>query len=305
MKIYGALKLKSKSLFVPEWCCAIRFNKHAGMSLLNDTETKFCVIKNPLRYWTADPFLINHNGKYYLFFEAYDRLKRKGLLGYREITEQKFGKINIIYETDSHLSYPYIYEEKGSFYIIPESKESGKLIKLKCVDFPCKWELDSIIAKIALVDTTPFKFHDEQYFISERVMQTGRFNRVDLFYEENGKFVECKNNPVKNDVINARGAGKIFEYNGSYIRPAQNCGKFYGESINFNKIIAISKDHYNEELIKSISVSDLKLDSNRKYIGIHTYNKLDNIEVIDLKIAKKFNLLNIIGALTKRLKGLR
>ena len=242
-------KIKKSSLLVPEWCCAVRFNENDNTSLLNNTEKKFVVLKDTYRYWTADPFLICHEGKYYLFFEAYDRLKRKGLLGFREITKQKIGKINIVYEADSHLSYPYIYEENGIYYIIPESKESGELVKLKCVDFPFKWELDSVIAKKALVDTTLFLFNKEKYYISEKVIFSGRFNRVDLFYEDNGIFKECPNNPVKDDVNNARGAGKIFKYKGNYIRPAQNCGKYYGERLNFNKIVDISKDTYKEESI--------------------------------------------------------
>lgn len=82
-----------RKLSVPEWCCAVRFNQDGGTSILNDTETEFTVIKDSYRYWTADPFLAEENGKYYLFFEVYDRLKRKGVLGYREITKNSAGKI--------------------------------------------------------------------------------------------------------------------------------------------------------------------------------------------------------------------
>lgn len=291
-----------RKLSVPEWHCAIRFNNGEQTVLIDNVETEFILIKDSYRYWTADPFLVKNGDKYYLFFEAFDRLKRKGVIGFREIISGSFGKINVVYEADSHMSYPFIYKENDTFYMIPESKDSGDLFRLKCVDFPHKWEMDKLISSKPLVDTTILDFNGTRYYVSEKVDVPGVFNRVDLFYEENGKFKECENNPVKDDVNTARGAGSFFEYNGMLVRPSQNCGKSYGEKLNFNQVIDISKVGYREKLIKSVSVSDLNIDTSKKLVGIHTYNRLDNIEVIDVKTADNFNILNYIGALLKRIR---
>lgn len=290
-----------RKLSVPEWCCAVRFNQDGGTSILNDTETEFTVIKDSYRYWTADPFLAEENGKYYLFFEAYDRLKRKGVLGYREITKNSAGKIKIIYECGSHLSYPFIFKENGTYYIVPESKASGELFHLKCEHFPDKWVKEKVISKVGVVDTTIVNYNGVDYFVSQRVISAGRFDRLDLFYIENGKFCECKNNPIKTDAETARGAGKFFEYNEKLIRPSQNCGAQYGDKLNFNEVISISKDSYTEKLLKTISVNDIKLNIKNDFTGIHTYNCLGNVEVIDIKIGANFNIFNIIGAVWKRL----
>lgn len=290
-----------RKLSVPEWCCAVRFNKDGGASILNDTETEFTVIKDSYRYWTADPFLAEENGKYYLFFEAYDRLKRKGVLGYREITESSAGKIKIIYECDSHLSYPFIFKENGTYYIVPESKASGELFRLKCEHFPDKWVKEKVIAKVGVVDTTIVHHNGVDYFVSQRVFNAGRFDRLDLFYIENGKLCECKNNPPKIDAETARGAGKFFEYNEKLLRPSQNCGAQYGDKLNFNEVTEISKDGYDEKILKTISAGDVKLNVPNDFTGIHTYNRLGNVEVIDLKIGANFNIFNIIGAVLKRL----
>ena len=290
-----------RKLSVPEWCCAVRFNKVGGTSILNDTETEFTVIKDSYRYWTADPFLAEENGKYYLFFEAYDRLKRKGVLGYREITESSAGKIKIIYECDSHLSYPFIFKENGTYYIVPESKASGELFRLKCEHFPDKWVKEKVIAKVGVVDTTIVHHNGVDYFVSQRVFNAGRFDRLDLFYIENGKLCECKNNPPKIDAETARGAGKFFEYNEKLLRPSQNCGAQYGDKLNFNEVTEISKDGYDEKILKTISAGDVKLNVPNDFTGIHTYNRLGNVEVIDLKIGANFNIFNIIGAVLKRL----
>lgn len=290
-----------RKLSVPEWCSAVRFNQDGGTSILNDTETEFTVIKDSYRYWTADPFLAEENGKYYLFFEAYDRLKRKGVLGYREITENSAGKIKTIYECDFHLSYPFIFKENGTYYIVPESKASGELFRLKCEHFPDKWVKEKVIAKVGVVDTTIVNHNGVDYYVSQRVMQAGRFDRFDLFYLENGRLCECKNNPLKIDAETARGAGKFFEYGAKLIRPSQNCGAQYGDKLNFNEVTEISKDSYSEKLLKTISVNDIKLNIKNDFTGIHTYNCLGNVEVIDLKIGANFNIFNIIGAVWKRL----
>lgn len=42
----------------------------------------------------------------------FDRLKSKGLIGYREINGDKIGKMKIAYEAEHHLSFPYILNTK-------------------------------------------------------------------------------------------------------------------------------------------------------------------------------------------------
>lgn len=291
------------SVFRPEtWCCAIRFNDNENNCILNDRGTPFTVIEDSKRYWTADPFLIEKDEKFYLFFEAFDRLQKKGLLGYREISENKFGDINIIYESKTHLSFPFIYEENGVYYIIPESSKEHELYRLKCTLFPNKWEKETILINDDLVDTVLFKNDGINYYISERVDSKNYFDRVDIYTERDGVITACSNNPVKNDIDNARGAGKIFEFEGKLIRPAQSCGNSYGEKINFNQILKLSKNEFEEKLIYDISVDELKFNVANDFTGIHTYNKLDNVEVIDLKLPRKFSLYNFIGAFVKLLK---
>ena len=290
-----------RRLSVPEWCCAIRFNNEEKC-LIDDADTEFNVIENTLRYWCADPFVFSKDGKYYLFFEMFDRLKRKGLIGCREITDNRIGDIQVVFECEHHLSYPLVYEEDGNIYMLPECEISGELFRLKCMHFPDVWVKDKVYIKERLADTTRFEQNDINYYLSEKVNDEKIFDRLDLFYEKNGEFKECKNNPVKIDINSARCAGNLFEYNGRIIRPSQNCGEEYGKKLNFNNVVSISEENYSEELVKCVDVKDVHLNSDNIYSGIHTYNKLDKIEVIDLKIPSNFNLLNIIGAVFKRLK---
>jgi hypothetical protein len=141
-----------------------------------------------------------------------------------------------------------------------------------------------------------------KYYITEKVDSSNYFDRVDLFYEENGALLECENNPVKRDIDNARGAGKIFKFDGKLIRPAQNCGNSYGEKLNFNEVVNITKHSFEEKPLCDISVKSIALNKSNVYTGIHTYNKVANVEVIDLKLPRKFNFYNFIGSFVKLFK---
>ena len=281
------------------WTTAIRFNENEDISILCDKKTPFIIVPNSRRYWTADPFLFEKDGKLYLFFEAFDISKRKGLLGYRTVNGNQFGDINIFYEHDSHLSFPFIYEDNGEIYVIPESAKSGELFRLKCVEFPDKWVKDSVILNETVVDSVRFDNNGTEFIITEKVDETHTYDRVDLFYYESGSLRECSNNPVKLDVTNARGAGAVSKIGDMLIRPAQDCGDSYGECLNLNELISISKDSFSERLLDKFTYRDIAVNENIKIDGIHTYNKLGSIEVIDLRIPGKFNLLYTLGFFKK------
>lgn len=292
--------IKIKMTIKPEtWCCAIRINKDENTSVFNDLSNPFLILPNTKNYWCADPFLFKKDNQYYAFFEVLDLLKRKGMIGYRTISENGYGDIHIIYECDIHLSFPYIYEENGEIYIIPESAHANELFRLKCIRFPDTWEKDKVLIKDKLVDTVRVQRNERVYYLSQRVDDSNTFDRVDVFYEENGQIKECFGNPQKNDSSNARGAGSCFYLNGRLIRPTQDCSVAYGDKLKFNEVLQLDENVFSEKLLKTISYQDIPLNQDNTFSGIHTYNKLDNFEIIDLKIPSKFNMRNTIGAVIK------
>ncbi|MGN0521368.1 MAG: hypothetical protein ACI4IQ_01885 [Eubacterium sp.] len=304
MNIKSAIN-RLKIYFVPEeWCIALRINEGEN-NLIDDKAAPFTVIKNSLRYWAADPFLAKGADGYYIFFEMYDRLKRKGLIGYRKIDGKAVGKMHKAFEYPHHLSYPFIYEENGSFYIVPECNAGRELFRIKADSFPSQWHKEAVLLENArLTDTTIFDYENQRYYISQEIDDSYTFDKINLYYEQNGALIPCASNPVKRDIDTARCAGKIFEHNKKFIRPSQNCGESYGKELNFNEITEISKGSYMEKRIDFVSAESVKLNVKNIYTGIHTYNKLDNIEVIDLKLPDKPNLFNSLGVILKFIKRL-
>jgi hypothetical protein len=100
-----------------------------------------------------------------------------------------------------------------------------------------------------------------------------------LFYSESldGSWHFHPANPISTDVRNNRGAGRVFAANNRLIRPSQNCCPVYGSSFSLNEITELSKTQYKERSCKTVTSWDT-------LAGVHTYNFVGNIELIDGKI---------------------
>lgn len=273
-----------------EWQLAIRKINGKGM-LFEGNVSDFCTIPNSTRYWYADPFLFDYNGKEYLFVEMFDRKKNKGSIGYAELKNPKKMKFRQCIELPYHLSYPCIYEFGGDIYMIPECYQSESVVSYKCISFPDKWVLDKVITDKIAVDTTPYNMDGEcVYFTTFFKSKNKRFH--DNLYMIDSKGIR----QLKSEDLHSRSAGNIFRHKDIIIRPSQNCEREYGSGLVFSQIDCLTKTDYSDhELICIYPPSangtsentenriQLKNDSKRQWCGVHTYNFSSNYEVIDLK----------------------
>ena len=105
------------------WTVAYR-RRTNGDTLLNNTSAPFSIIRNSWRYWAADPHLIEVDEETYVFAEVYDRILRRGLIGYSIISNDVASKWKIALSMPHHLSYPHLFKHDGSVYMIAfENKE--------------------------------------------------------------------------------------------------------------------------------------------------------------------------------------
>lgn len=300
---YNQFRYKLKDLFIrEEWNIAIR--ARCNKLLFEDEGKKegFIILPNSIRYWAADPFLFNYNGKDYVFFEMYDRFKAKGLIGYRELCGNKYSKMKIAFESVGHLSFPFIFEYENKIYMMPESSNEKCLKILVAVDFPSKWKHEAIlIDDKALCDSILFQA-DRMYLMTQEISKGIPQGVLDLYGFINGEWKKCKDSPIVTGLDKARLAGGIIKQGDDVIRVAQNCLEEYGKKINFHRIKSISDLEYKEEQISEIDVSDVNINKKSKYFGIHTYNMNERYEVIDLKNNGRIRLGNIINIFMRILK---
>lgn len=283
-----------------EWGIAVRFREN-DCDFSEFKTNRFSLIPNTWRYWLADPFIIEDQEENYVFFEAFDRLKNKGLIGYSKIINGRIGKINIIIEETFHLSYPFIYKRDGVWFMIPESRRAGQIIRYKATSFPGKWEKDRILAKeISAVDSTIFLDAYDVPLLITYVTEKDNKEALYLAVEKDDKFVFVKK--MEDPLGTKRPAGKIFSYKGQHYRPSQLCAESYGEALIINKIISITKKGLIETEYRTIGVDDITLDRTIKITGIHTYNCSKQWEVIDVRFRSIKNILSLLPRVLEWIK---
>ena len=247
-----------------EWIIAVR----------KRGEEQFRVIPNTLRYWCADPFVKDIDGHTFILFEMYDRLKGKGLIGYRKFDGVKWGKPKVLIEDATHLSYPFVYEEDGKMYIMPESNRAGHLyrVELSLMDGELTVSNKTILKKGRYADTTRLETSGKAYYFTTPIIKD---NVSELKIYCDG-FESDVNIDSHIDRTNARMGGAFITDGGNVYRVSQDCGEGYGKALNFSKCRIIDGT-YTEELIKKLTVRDVSLNTSTKYDGIHTYLSLIHI----------------------------
>ncbi len=268
---------------------------------LNKTDDTWHKIIPPKEVFQADPFIFYKNGKHYVFYEELKFADYHGYLAVAELDTKQGKLINAktILKLDYHLSYPQVFEENGRFYMIPESAENRTVDLFECTSFPYEWKKkQTLLDNIQAVDSTLLKTDKGTYlFISEKVDgadfddELSIYKTSDLFKKP---FTKLYQQPVINDVSNARMAGKFILKDGEIYRISQDCGKRYGYRANINRVFQI-ENGYREKKQKTI-------DPGSRALGFHTYNVDHQIAVADMLIARFdfYSLKRFIGGNLKR-----
>ncbi|MGK0283092.1 MAG: hypothetical protein ACI82O_002634 [Patiriisocius sp.] len=233
-------------------------------------------------FW-ADPFVMEREGKYFIYVEEYPYATRKGHISVIEMDSVgNVGKPQRCLETDYHLSYPFLLEHETELYMIPESVSNNAVELYRCTQFPNKWEyVQDIMSNVQLVDATLY-FHDGLWWLfgnQSNGNRTSRWDECNLYFTKDfrdGNWQPHPANPISADVRQARPAGAIFCHNGKLFRPAQNCSKHYGYGFSISEINTMTPEKYQETLI-----SRVEPQWDDCVIGTHTYNRTGRLTVID------------------------
>ncbi len=226
------------------------------------------------RFW-ADPHIIHKDGVDYIFVEEYFFKKKKAAISF--IKFDKDGNHNSaspIIEKDYHLSYPFIFECEGTYFIVPESSENKTIEIYKCSQFPSQWQfVMNLMEGVSAVDTTLF-FYSNYWWLFTGIPDKSEALpkvRLNLYYSKNllsDQWTSHPQNPIVSDFTRARPAGNIFTIDGKIYRPSQDSSKAYGSGIHINEITTLSENSYAEECVQTIHPK-----GDRNIMGAHTYSR--------------------------------
>jgi hypothetical protein len=273
-----------KALNVEQWFLAYRFGQGPGgdpRAVGPDLEGFTRLMPPADRYW-ADPFVLERNGRYFVFFEELPFRAGKAHISLMEIAPDGTASAPVkVLERDYHLSYPFILEHDGQLYMVPETARRGTVELYRCIDFPLRWRLERVLMEgVRCVDAT---FHREgaRWWMFANVA-AGRSRMFDdelhLFHAEDllGEWKPHPANPVKSDARCARPAGQLYRKDGALYRPAQVCVPLYGAGLSINRVMRLTPHEYVERQVARVLPSRAA-----GLLGVHTVNRAGDLTVVD------------------------
>ena len=99
-----------------------------------------------MEFW-ADPFFILYKNKKYIFFECYNYFSKRGEIQCIELKKNTVINRKTILKKRHHLSYPFVFNFKNKFYLVPESYEDLQTSIYESVKFPYEWKKINTIFK--------------------------------------------------------------------------------------------------------------------------------------------------------------
>ena len=243
-------------------------------------------ISNLKNRYFADPFVVYRENKHFIFVEDYSYKNKKGTISVIQIDENDNQKLyeNIIDER-FHLSFPYVFEHKNNYYMIPETSENNCIKLYKCKNFPNEWEFcHNLISDIQCVDTIMININEKYFLITSQGTKDEFSSRLNIFYSEDPlstNWVPHKLNPIYFNINEGRNGGLIRNKNNIY-RVSQKFGiNYLGDNQYGNEISIRSVENITSEDFKEIIIKNIKPNFKKNLLGIHSMSGIDGFTVFD------------------------
>jgi hypothetical protein len=215
----------------------------------NPILTRDCV-SDVRALFVADPFMVRRQDTWYMFFEVYNYDAAKGEIGLatsKDALTWKYEKI--VLREPFHLSYPYVFEWNGRYYMIPETHQAQSVRLYESRQFPTEWACtDVLISGQRFSDNSLLRYGDLWWLFSETSSDL-KHDTLRLYFSTDlqGPWNEHPASPVvRDDPHVARPAGRIVLWQNRLIRFAQDCFPIYGTRIRAFEILELTTCTYRE-----------------------------------------------------------
>jgi len=271
-----ARRAAQRAMTLDTWSLAFRF----GGESFDGSLEGFHRLEPPKGWFWADPFPIERNGRHYIFFEEQPLGAPKAHISVVEVGRDGSASRPVkVLERAYHLSYPFLVEEGGELYMIPETAQNHTIEVYRCVDFPNEWKLERVLIEgVCAVDATLHR-EDGRWWMFCNAAAPGEDlnNELHLFSAASlmGEWTPHRRNPVKSDVRSSRPAGALFRRGEALMRPGQICTPLYGAGIALHRVTRLDAEEYREEEESRI------VPKAGATLGIHTLNRAGELTVTD------------------------
>ena len=201
----------------------------------------------------ADPFMVRDQSGWFMFFEVMNRQTRKGEIGLAVSQDAvNWNYQHIVLAEPFHLSYPYVFEWSGEYYMIPETQGIASIQLYRAERFPDHWSfVGTLLRGRPFIDSSIVRYGGKWWIFTE-TNPDGKHDTLRLYYADHlmGPWTEHPDSPViQGNPRIARPAGRLIVLDNCIVRYAQNCYPRYGTHIHAFEITELTPTTYRERAI--------------------------------------------------------
>jgi hypothetical protein len=198
--------------------------------------------------FVADPFMVHHDGRWYMFFEVMNGETGRGEIGLATSDDAfSWNYKQIVLNEPFHLSYPYVFEWQGEYYMVPESLGASAVCLYKADDFPARWSMQGKLIEGANADPSIVYFDNLWWLFVCSTPYGHDVLRLYFARDLEGPWKEHPSSPlIRDDKCRARPAGRIIQVGERIARFSQDCVPDYGTRVRAFEISELTRDRYVE-----------------------------------------------------------
>jgi len=239
----------------------------------------------PRNCFQADPFFWQRGEETWCFFETFDYRTRLGHISAGRVESGRLESIQTVLQPSYHLSFPFLFEHNGQLFMMPESCASQRIELWRCTAFPDKWELHRTALEGTNLSDSTLAEIDGVWWLFTNICDDpfGDMNsELHLFRADGPMLEKLEPHPLNPVVFNsrcARNAGRIFQRDGVFYRPAQdNSHGVYGYGLHLMRIDQLTIERYSESSVRHITPT-----FKQGITGCHHIDILDNRIIFDVR----------------------
>jgi beta-xylosidase len=199
--------------------------------------------------FVADPFMVRKGGLWHMFFEIMMADPARGVIGLAVSSDaRRWTYRSVVVEEPFHLSYPYVFQWHGTYYMIPETLDAGYIRLYRAVSFPERWVHAADLVKGSFADASILR-HQGRWWIFA-CGTPYRHDQLRLFHSRQltGPWLEHRQSPlIDGDARVARPGGRLMRWRGHWVRYAQDCVPTYGSQVRAFQITSLTPEDYREK----------------------------------------------------------
>ena len=200
--------------------------------------------------FVCDPFFIFAEQRWHLFFEIMNCGSEQADIGYAWSTDLKHWEYEkVVLDEPFHLSYPYVFEHQGVFYMIPETRKAQSIRLYEAVSFPHQWKFKQTLVEGNFADSSIVQYQGRWWIFAVQ----GGYSLAVMYADTlNGPWQKHKLSPFYvDDKSKTRPGGRMIPFDGKLVRFAQDNRERYGHRVRAFIIDALTPDEFSEHEIPS------------------------------------------------------